>query len=55
MFGPPIEGFSSGDYHEDAIKINQVVQDEVRNHPEQYLWLHRRFKMRPAGEISFYE
>ncbi|MGN7086684.1 LpxL/LpxP family acyltransferase, partial [Neisseria sp. P0001.S005] len=26
----------------------------VREHPEQYFWLHKRFKTRPEGESSFY-
>ena len=32
----------------------QVMEGEIRKCPEQYLWLHRRFKTRPSGEHQFY-
>jgi KDO2-lipid IV(A) lauroyltransferase len=47
---PPLEGFPSGDDVADATRINALVEEAVRRHPEQYLWLHRRFKTRPPGE-----
>ncbi|RLM19245.1 lipid A biosynthesis palmitoleoyl acyltransferase [Brenneria alni] len=34
--------------------INRVIEDEIMKAPDQYLWLHRRFKTRPAGEQSVY-
>ena len=33
---------------------NQFIETEVRKNPEQYLWVHRRFKTRPNGEKDFY-
>lgn len=30
------------------------LEARVREHPEQYLWVHRRFKTRPEGEVRFY-
>ena len=53
-FGPPIEGIPTGNDQNDACRINQVVEAEIRKHPEQYLWLHRRFKSRPEGEPQIY-
>ena len=53
-FSPPIEGFPSGDDREDACRINQVMEGEIRKCPEQYLWLRRRFKTRPPGEPGLY-
>ncbi len=53
-FGPPLENFPTGDDRADATRTNQIVEAEVRKHPEQYLWLHKRFKTRPAGEAPFY-
>ena len=55
VFGAPLENFPSGDDVEDATRINKIIEDMVRVKPEQYLWVHRRFKTRPAGEPGFYK
>ncbi|GAA3896650.1 MULTISPECIES: LpxL/LpxP family Kdo(2)-lipid IV(A) lauroyl/palmitoleoyl acyltransferase [Gibbsiella] len=34
--------------------VNRVIEQEIMKAPEQYLWLHRRFKTRPPGEASCY-
>ena len=52
---PPLEDFPSGDDVADATRINAIIEEQVRKAPEQYLWLHRRFKTRPPGEAPFYE
>ncbi|WP_197911963.1 LpxL/LpxP family Kdo(2)-lipid IV(A) lauroyl/palmitoleoyl acyltransferase [Kineobactrum salinum] len=49
-FHPPLTGFPSGDDLADATTVNRVIENEVRRHPEQYLWMHRRFKTRPSRE-----
>lgn len=49
-FHPALEDFPSGDDLADAARINRVIEEAVRARPEQYLWAHRRFKTRPAGE-----
>lgn len=51
---PPLENFPSGDYLQDAIQMNQILERMIRMHPEQYLWQHRRFKTRPEGQTSVY-
>ena len=53
-FKPAIEDFPSGDDVEDATRINALLEAEIRQQPEQYLWVHKRFKTRPDGEPSFY-
>lgn len=52
---PPLENFPSGDEYEDALRINQLVERLICRQPEQYLWVHRRFKTRPPGEPDLYE
>lgn len=39
----------------DAELINKAIEDAIRVHPEQYLWVHRRFKTRPnSDDPDFY-
>ncbi|MBY5923022.1 LpxL/LpxP family Kdo(2)-lipid IV(A) lauroyl/palmitoleoyl acyltransferase [Ferrimonas balearica] len=45
--GAPLEGFPSGDELADTTRCNEVTEGLVRRRPEQYMWLHRRFKTRP--------
>lgn len=49
-----MQDFPSGDDVADATRLNEVVEAEIRRHPDQYLWLHRRFKTRPDGQESPY-
>lgn len=50
----PLENFPGKDNVADTIRINQTFEECIRQHPEQYLWQHRRFKTRPPGESSVY-
>lgn len=51
---PALENFPSGDDRADAERINRLLENHARRVPEQYLWIHRRFKSRPPGEAKFY-
>lgn len=51
---PPLTDFPSENPLEDAIRINQLIEQHVRQVPEQYLWVHRRFKDRQLGESHVY-
>jgi KDO2-lipid IV(A) lauroyltransferase len=50
---PALEDFPSDDDAADALRINRLIEDWVRRAPEQYLWVHRRFKKGPPelGDI----
>lgn len=48
-FLPALDNFPSDDTLSDTIRINQVIEQQVQEHPEQYLWTHRRYKDRPDG------
>jgi KDO2-lipid IV(A) lauroyltransferase len=50
----PWPGWPSGDEVRDAARYMAELEAAVRHHPAQYLWVHRRFKTRPAGEHSPY-
>lgn len=48
-FSEALENYPSGDDVADATRINALVEAAVRKHPEQYLWLHKRFKTQAEG------
>lgn len=51
---PPWEDFPGEDATADAARMNAVIEAAIRQHPEQYYWVHRRFKTRPSGEADPY-
>lgn len=52
--GAPLEPFPTGDVLDDTARVNACIEAMVRAAPEQYLWVHKRFKTRPAGSPSVY-
>ena len=54
-FGEPFENFPTDDAVADTAAMNRWIEGEIRRNPAQYLWVHKRFKTRPAGEPSLYE
>ncbi len=53
-FMPPLADFPTEDAVADTRRLNQWIETQIRANPAQYLWVHRRFKTRPAGEPSVY-
>ena len=51
---PALENFPSGDQVKDATRVNQAIEEMVRKNPEQYAWIHKRFKTQPEGKPSIY-
>ena len=51
---PPLEDFPSGDDVKDTTAVNASIEKYVRQNPEQYMWIHKRFKTRPPGEPAVY-
>ena len=49
-FSPPLQDYPSGDDKRDARRINELIESAVHKCPEQYMWLHKRFKTRPGGK-----
>ena len=56
--GEPLRTDGTGDETEDVRRLTQamtsVVEDYVRRYPDQWLWIHRRWKTRPPGEPEIY-
>jgi KDO2-lipid IV(A) lauroyltransferase len=52
--GAPLENFPGADVLTDTARVNVCIEQMVREAPEQYLWVHKRFKTRPPGEPPVY-
>jgi len=53
-FFPAWENFPSDDLEADTRRMNAFIEQQVLEQPEQYFWLHKRFKTRPQGQPRFY-
>lgn len=51
---PPLENFPSDNVTQDTQKIVSIIEKMIMLAPEQYLWVHRRFKNQPQGASDLY-
>jgi len=54
-FYPALSDFPSGLAEADARQVNLAQEQAIRKCPQQYLWLHRRFKTHPRGKNYRYQ
>lgn len=54
VIGPAFEGFPGDDVVQDAQRFNALLQAHILKVPEQYLWMHRRFKGLSADYPNYY-
>jgi Kdo2-lipid IVA lauroyltransferase/acyltransferase len=50
----PWDNYPSGDDDADARRMNAFLEEQIPKMPEQYYWVHKRFKTRPPGMPSVY-
>jgi KDO2-lipid IV(A) lauroyltransferase len=57
-FEPPVETINTGNPKDDVVtntaRYTKVLEAVIRRHPDQWLWIHRRWKTRPEGERDLY-
>jgi KDO2-lipid IV(A) lauroyltransferase len=51
---PAWENYPTGDLEADVRRMNEFIEERVREMPDQYFWAHKRFKTRPPGEPNPY-
>ena len=58
-FEAPVELLRTGDTERDVFvntqRFTKVLEEIIRKHPEQWVWVHARWKMRPKGEPALYD
>jgi KDO2-lipid IV(A) lauroyltransferase len=52
---PPLENFpTDNDYH-DIVRLNQLIEEQIKAFPAQYLWTHKRYKHYASESKDFYK
>ena len=58
-FEPPVELTCSGDTEHEVFENTQrfakIIEGIIRKHPDQWVWVHQRWKTRPKGEPALYD
>jgi KDO2-lipid IV(A) lauroyltransferase len=53
-FYPPLDNFPSDDPYKDTLRLNKIIEEQIKDFPSQYLWTHKRYK-NYDGEGDFYK
>jgi KDO2-lipid IV(A) lauroyltransferase len=57
-FGEPLKLIQSGDHEADVVAntalFTRTIEETIRRYPDQWLWVHRRWKTRPEGNAPVY-
>jgi KDO2-lipid IV(A) lauroyltransferase len=58
-FEPPVDLVRTGDTERDVFENTQrfakAIEEIIRKHPDQWVWIHKRWKTRPKGEPALYD
>jgi len=54
IVGPALEHFPGDSDEDDARRMNETIESMINVGPEQYFWVHKRYKTRPDGDTDFY-
>ena len=58
-FEPPVDLVRTGDTERDVFRNTQrfakAIEEIIRKHPDQWVWVHKRWKTRPKGEPALYD
>lgn len=54
ILDPPLTDFPSGDAAQDARRMNEALEAQIRRYPAQYMWTLKLFRTRPEGEPGWY-
>ena len=55
QFYPAWDNYPSGNAAADARRMNAFLEERILEMPDQYFWVHKRFKTRPPGDANFYD
>lgn len=58
-FEPPVELIRTGDTERDVLentrRFAKIIEEIIRKHPDQWVWVHQRWKTRPEGDPALYD
>jgi len=54
-FVPPLENFPTDDACQDILRLNHILEEQIKEFPAQYLWSHKRYKHYASENKDFYK